>query len=311
MMTKEELESRLAVLEAEHGAWTYDIPLPHGVWTNGNRGLPHTRLKRMVQIVRDLSTKPIADCRILDLGCLDGLFSIEFALQGARVTGVDIRGDNVEKACFAGEALELEELRFIEEDVRDLSSERHGRFDVILCSGLLYHLDARDAGALIGTMYEMVEDLVIIDTHISLRPRTTVKHGGREYHGHLFTEHARGDSERVKSRRLWASSGNDASFWFTRESLVNCLAHAGFSSIHECFTPPHLNFGRPGLESDCRCTFVAVKGRECELHTSPAANGLREDWPEGALSYGLQPGGRRGSRGVVGRVISRLTHRRG
>jgi 2-polyprenyl-3-methyl-5-hydroxy-6-metoxy-1,4-benzoquinol methylase len=43
---------------------------------------------------------------------------------------------------LAKEALELENLEVRLEDVRALDPQRHGAFDVVLCLGLLYHLDA-------------------------------------------------------------------------------------------------------------------------------------------------------------------------
>ncbi len=76
-----------------------------------------------------------------------------------------------------------------------------------------------------------------------------------------------------------------ATFWFTRPSLVNLCSAAGFSSVYECFVPTHMNFGRPGIEAPDRCTFVALKGDACQLITSPDANHLREEWPENSLSY--------------------------
>src|SRR5918995_2947803 len=105
--TKQELSDRVNRLIEEYGEWTYDIPLLHGVWTRSNEGVPHTRLKRVLQIAGDLSTKPLNACRILDLGCLDGQFSIEFALAGAEVIGVEVREANIQKALFAKEVLQL------------------------------------------------------------------------------------------------------------------------------------------------------------------------------------------------------------
>ena len=95
------------------------------------------------------------------------------------------------------------------------------------------------------------------------------------------------------------------SFWFTRPSLVNILARAGFSSVYECFAPPHLNFGKPGLESRDRCTFVAIKGDVCTVETSPSANTLQEKWPEGSLSYHAS-NARPGAKALRERILSRL-----
>ena len=283
--TKQELAGRVDQLIEEYGEWSYDIPLPHRVWTRGNEGVPHTRLKRIFQVACDLSTKPLHSCRVLDLGCLDGQFSIEFALTGAEVVGVEVREASIQKALLAKESLRLENLKFIQDDVRNISREKQGQFDVIVCSGLLYHLDTPDVFALIEHMYEMTKRLVIIDTHVSLSPKSSVTYKGQTYFGHHFREFADEDTEVAKEQKLWASWGNPVSFRFTRPSLVNFLSHAGFTSAYECFTPPHLNYGEPGLEHKDRCTFVAVKGRKQSLTTSPVANDLIENHPEGSLSY--------------------------
>jgi len=89
-MSKTEIESRICQLVTQYNRWTYDIPLPDGIWTAGNEGIPHTRLKRVMQVLCDVLDKPLSACRILDLGCLDGIFSIECGMHGADVTGIEI-----------------------------------------------------------------------------------------------------------------------------------------------------------------------------------------------------------------------------
>lgn len=129
-------------------------------------------------------------------------------------------------------------------------------------------------------MYDMAR-LVVIDTHIAVE----AEHFHGSYWGRCFKEHDAADDDEVRRSRRWASADNETSFWFTRPSLINILTEAGFSSVYECFSPTHMNFGRPGIESPDRCTFVAVKAAKVDLITSPAANGLTEKWPEGSLSY--------------------------
>ena len=268
------VEEKMAELVDRYGPWTYDIPLGNGVWTRGE-DLPHTRLKRTLQMIQD--QMPIADSRILDLGCLDGIFSIECALQGAEVVGVDAREENIAKCEFAKTTLGLERLSFVQDDVRNLGRESYGTFDTVICSGLLYHPDAPDVFALLEAMHDVTRRLVVIDTHVSLTPTTTVTYSGQEYAGHFYDE---GDASST-----WASYGNSRSFWLTRPSLTNAVAAVGFSSSYECLHPAHLNFGKPGLEHNDRCAFVAVRGDPVALTTSPAANTLVERWPEGALAY--------------------------
>jgi len=286
MQDKASLQQSMDQLKQQYGEWTYDIPLPFDLWTRGNLQLPHTRLKRVVQIVSDLCKKPLSECRILDLGCLDGLFSIEFAMQGAQTVGVEIREANLKKAIFCKEALGLNNLEFRMDDVRNISVESYGTFDAIICSGLLYHLPASDVISVIQRMHDMVSGVVIIDTHIALKAVKPFKHSDNNtYWGSVYREHAPTASAADKAKALMASADNATSFWFTRPSLVNILKASGFSSAYECFVPIHRNFGKPEQEHRSRCTFVAVKNDTCHIMTSPAANTLVETMPEGSLRY--------------------------
>jgi SAM-dependent methyltransferase len=281
MQSSEERKARLTELTPGYGRWVRE----DGAWTRSPGNAPNTRLRRVLQTAGDLSARPLDSCRVLDLGCLDGQYSIEFALHGATVVGIDARESNLEQARGAAALLGLDTLEFVRDDARNISEERFGRFDVIVCSGLLYHLNSPDVFHLVERMHEMADNLVIIDTHVSLAPTGTETHRGRTYHGHHYREHRAGDAEEVKAGRALASWGNDTSFVMTRPSLVNLLSRTGFSSVLECLAPPHLNYGEPGLEHRDRCAFVAVKGTGLELYTSPAVNGLREDHPEDSLTY--------------------------
>jgi hypothetical protein len=285
MLTKEGIERGIKEINQKFGEWSCDIPLSHGVWTKGNQKMPHTRLKRLVQIAQDFCPKPLSQCRVMDLGCLEGMFSIEFALKGADTLGIEIRESNFRKAIFCKEALNLANLNFRQGDARHISEATHGRFDIIICSGIFYHLTAEDAVRLIASMFSMTDKLVIIDTHVALHGRKQAIIGKDIYYGDTYREHGENATQEQKSRRGWASWDNPTSFWFTRPSLVNMLNRAGFSSVYENFVPLHKNFGMPGLECIDRCTFVAVKGMRCELSTSPAANNIEEAWPEDSLSY--------------------------
>jgi len=288
-MKKEELLSKLEAIKRQHGEWAYDIPLKDDVWTRGNLKIPHTRLKRIVQLCSDLVGKPLNECRVLDLGALDGQFSIEFAQQGAQTIGIEIREANIVKALFCKEVLGLDNLEFHQDDARNISVEKYGMFDIIICSGLLYHFTAGDAIEIMSNMHKMSNKLVVLDTHIALEPKNAYNYSGLEVFGVPYYEHDQNDSQELKAGRPLASWDNHESFWFTRPSLVNILSTIGFSSVYECFTPRHVNFGRPGLEHKDRCTFVAVKGQKVNMITSPMATNFIENAPEGSLDYAIIP----------------------
>ena len=103
--------------------------------------------------------------------------------------------------------------------------------------GILYHLDAQDVIELVHRMSGVCTRCLVIDTHISDRDDVAFSHDGRTYWGRNYTEHAPGSSAAAKQESLWASIDNDTSFWPTRASLLNVLAHAGFTSAYKCRKP--------------------------------------------------------------------------
>lgn len=168
--------------------------------------------------------------------------------------------------------------------MREISEDTHGRFDAIVCSGILYHLTADVALELIKRIYEMTDHAVVIDTQISLEAATTVDSGQRKYAGRLFAEHGANDSASTKPSRTWASADNEDSFWFTRPSLVNILADVGFTSVYECFTPTHRNFGQPGLPMKDRSRSSQSKASPFpwsrpRRRTPISSIGWRASWP--------------------------------
>jgi hypothetical protein len=260
---------------AEQGPWTaMAIRLPDGSYT-----LPPAadhRLRRIVQTASDLVGKPLSQCRVLDLACLEGHYGIEFALHGAEVVGIEGRAASVAKCEFAKRALALERIEFFQDDVRGLSVEKYGRFDIVLCSGLLYHLPAQDAWRLIQSMHDSCSRLVIVDTFIALSSQLTTRIDGRDYHGHVYGEHDPAESAEDKRKKLWASLDNDSSFWFTEPSLMNLLSRAGFSSLFDVLAPT-----MPGNPRD-RKTYIGLKAPRVDIRSSePTDAAAHADIPEG------------------------------
>jgi Methyltransferase domain len=265
-----DLRAELQGFEREHGAWTaMAIHLGGGIHTR--RPEPDPRLLRVVQTAADLIGKPIDQLRVLDLACLEGHYGIELALHGAHVVGMELRAANLAKAAFAVRRLGLESrVELLQEDVCRLSRNVHGEFDLVICSGILYHLDVPAVFDFVERIYEVCTRMVVFDTQIALSPRATVEHRGRTYSGLWYEEG--GQVQRL--RDVWAAVHNDRSFWLTAPSLGNLMAHVGFSSFYECLNPHH-----PVGED--RRTYVAIKGRRAEVRSSPATHAYRPvDRPE-------------------------------
>lgn len=276
-MTEDEIRAGREAIVAEHGPWgSANIALPYGLFTIDNqpRGDNHRTLK-FLQIVSDMLDRPLHSLRVVDLACGEGLYAIEFARHGAKVLGIEGRAANFAKADFARAALELDNLRFVQDDVRAFSAERYGQFDVVLCSGILYHLDQPACFHFLKAIRAVSTALCIIDTRIAMQPEIAVAFEGRTYWGSIYREHADTDSPETRLANLGASLDNPTSFWFTRLSLANLLTDLGFTSVFDCLAPVPLN-----TRAD-RVTLVARPGRGQRPFNAVAArlDGLR--WPDG------------------------------
>ena len=220
----------------QNGRWTaHNIDLGDGVTTRGERPIAESYgIRRVVQVVADHARKPLDQLRVLDLGCGEGMYGIEFASHGARVVAIDGRAANIEKVRFVRDRLGLEKMELHVDDARNLSEAKYGRFDVVLCIGLLYHLEEEGVMNLLRSMALVCDDLCLIHTFVSTAPAMSFEWEGRTYSGRRFLEHV-GNEDR--ERALWASLDNVWSFWPTRPSMFNALADVGFTSVVACCNP--------------------------------------------------------------------------
>ena len=108
------------------------------------------------------------------MGCLEGAISIFFAQNGFSTVGVDARSSHISKAEFASNVLGLSNrCSWICSDVTDQDFwQTIGKFDIIICSGLLYHIDACDIHPLLVNIFEHCKSkgIAVIDTNIASSP---------------------------------------------------------------------------------------------------------------------------------------------
>ncbi len=113
------------------------IPLPGGMQTPGWAQPEVLRTQGLV--LRALRGLELNGRRVLDVGCRDGLFSFEAEKRGA----ADVIGIDNDLSPGATEFLIPylgSRVRMAEMNLYDLTPGPFGRFDVVVCAGVLYHL---------------------------------------------------------------------------------------------------------------------------------------------------------------------------
>ncbi len=117
--------------------WRHAIDLPFGVTTPGELVL--SRVVDKFGLPADLTGKTV-----LDIGCCDGFWSFEAEKRGAkRVLAVDSWTENLTskgERFLVAHALLGSRVDYLWTDFFHLNVEEHGRFDVVLFLGVLYHL---------------------------------------------------------------------------------------------------------------------------------------------------------------------------
>lgn len=277
MMETKTMVEEMNAVSRKYGPWHYcNIYLQDGVYTMAPKIIgDEIKLRRVVQCISDHNGGSLEGLRILDLGCGEGIYSIELARRKAQVVAMDGRETHLEKVRFIKRVLSLDNLEVVQDDVRNLSLAKYGKFDVVLCLGILYHLKAPDVFSFIERLNDVCQHLCIVDTRVNLRPKTPYTYDGETYWGGWGEEHWPGDSKELKLSRIAASLDDDKNFYLSRPTLYNRLFHVGFTSVYECHIPME-----PTKPKD-RFTFIAIKGRPCSLIGAPLmATRTRDDMPE-------------------------------
>lgn len=257
-----------------HGPWTaHNVRLgARGPFTIGEKlNYDTVKLRRVVQALSDLAGGEFGSMRVLDLGVLEGLYTIELGLQNVKeAVGVEAREANIRKAEFSKKALGMENIKFRKDDVRAVTEEKYGRFDVILCLGILYHLDTPAVFELLERLSGMCNRYLVIDSHIALESDERVEYRGAGYFGKRGREFKKGLSSDQKIRAVWSAVDNEENFLLSKKSILALLGRWGFTSVFECLLP--LEYVKPAD----RVTLIAVKGKKACLKTFPSLDALDE-----------------------------------
>jgi SAM-dependent methyltransferase len=192
--------------------------------------------------------------RIADLGCLEGGYAVHFARAGYEVLGIEGQEENFSNCEWISERVGLPNLRFVCDDVRNLSE--YGEFDAVLCAGLLYHLDS--PVSFLRELAGVTNRLLIVSTNYATEEgrelgemplsEELVEHEGKL--GRWYTEPG----------GPWSSVGNERSFWLERRNLLQAMIEAGFPTVFEQFDWLGDVVDNRAIEDRVISVFVGVKG---------------------------------------------------
>ncbi|MGH7496861.1 MAG: class I SAM-dependent methyltransferase [bacterium] len=259
------MSKALGALVQKYGPYSaHNIRLADGIYTMNDRvNFDHFKLNRIKQIVADLGLLQ-KNRALLDIASLESMFAIEFALEGLNVISIEGRESNLERGKFAAQALGLKRLAFHQDDVNNISSEKYGTFDVVLCMGILYHISKEKYARFLANVAACCKEALIIDTFVSLRGREVLEWEGVRYRGTTWREFDDSAGAEEKKGNLHAALSDNFSFSMSKESLMAFLQTLGFTSVLEAHVPFQPNGPRD------RVTLVCKKGKAVALKVFPA-----------------------------------------
>jgi hypothetical protein len=257
--------------------FTRNIRLDNGIFTAPELGEPEDNKPNFLAVRRFLSAfyrARMRGKRLVDLGCLDGAHTLGFARMGFDAVGLEVRDANFAACQHVKQHVHLPNLKYIQDDTWNL--KEYGPFDVVFCSGLLYHLDRpRD---FIRLMSSVCHEMLIINTHfapehesIDLSLSEMTYHEGAR--GRWYAEPL-GSGKEERDRYPWASWNNERAFWLAKPDLLQALADAGFRIILESF-----DFLGPDIRGSIQDGYYHRHHRNMFIAIRDGASEPQTHWP--------------------------------
>lgn len=166
LMTPQEKAQRAKEL----GAWFYPYDFGDGVRAESYTppevaGIFETRREMTERAVRGYFGSRLGEVSCLDIGCHEGFYSFALARMGAtRITGLDVREENLRKARFAAEAMGHGQIRFTQGNCEQLSVEAHGAHELTFFLGVLYHLE--NPMLALRNVAAVTKELCVVETQV-------------------------------------------------------------------------------------------------------------------------------------------------
>lgn len=151
--------------------WFYRFELPSGAQTRRYEdgafdAIHETRLRMLDDALGQAFPQGVASRRAVDLACHQGYFSLQLAQRGfAEVVAVDARPEHIADVELIRSACGVNSVRPHLSDVHAVDGAAiDAPFDLVLCFGLLYHLE--DPIGALRTARRLCKDLCVVETQV-------------------------------------------------------------------------------------------------------------------------------------------------
>jgi len=224
---------------------THQIYLGNGLWTMDKGVIAEKDLR--TKVVLDQAGGSLRGKTILDLGCLEGGFTVAFARLGAKMSvGVEAREISYQRCEILRQYLKLRNLRFIHGDINVVLPQLQP-FNIVFASGILYQM--ADPYSLLKAIHAVCRDFAVIDTHIAQHDSPSHKCSaelvtrtfeGKTYVGRIYHEYDPCLPKDQVEGFLWAAYRDHDAFWPLEKSLEQMLLVVGFHNIIKIYPSSEL-----------------------------------------------------------------------
>jgi ubiquinone/menaquinone biosynthesis C-methylase UbiE len=179
-MTRAEIERGIAEL----GPWFYPFELGEGLRTTPAIpeqvvGIFETRLRMVNAAVEAHFRERLNGIDCLDIGCHEGFYSLAMAKRGARVTGIDAREENLNRARFIARASGVSGIDYRMGRVETLSRDEKRQWDLTLFLGVLYHVE--NPMLCLREVAAVTRELCVIETQVVDEIEGAAEWGSRDW----------------------------------------------------------------------------------------------------------------------------------
>ena len=168
----------------------------------------------------------------LDIASHQGYFSIELAKHCRSVRGLEIQGRHVESARLIAEALGVDNVSFVQDNIDTASTGRYEPADIVINFGLMYNLE-NPIGAL-RWCRKMTRNVLLVETQctiLDLEGAIDSGHSSNTNYMHGYWGVFAGNPDNIDG------SASDIVFYPSPNGLVWVLRRLGFADVR-ILAPP-------------------------------------------------------------------------